>query len=109
MKEVAVEYCLTDEMLADMSTKPLQGAAFCHFHAAVLNLPDPIKICPTTVPMSGHRSVLGNELALGSAMNDNGQTSKLVRSEGSHQMADMVKWMARNSVGRKSELNAHSF
>ena len=109
MKEVAVEYCLTDEMLADMFTKPLQGATFHQFCAAVLNLPDPVEIFPTTVAMPGHRSVLGNESAMESAVNDNGQTSKLIKSEGSCQMADVVKWMAKNSVGRKSELNAHSF
>ena len=104
-----VEYRPTDEMLADMFMKPLQGAAFHCFHAAVLNLPNTIKICPVTVPMSGHRSVLGNERAPESAASDNGQTSKLIKSEGSQQMANMVKWMAKNSVGRKSELNTHSF
>ena len=102
-KEVAVEYCPTDEMLANMFTKPLQGAAFHHFHAAILNLPDPIKICPAIVPMSGHRSVLGNESAMGPATNDNGQTSKSIRSEGSHQMANGVKQMARNSVPPPSQ------
>jgi hypothetical protein len=39
LKEVAVEYCSTDKMLADMFTKPLQGSAFRKFRAAVLNLP----------------------------------------------------------------------
>ena len=34
-KEVAMEYCPTDEMLGDMFTKPPQGAMFCHFWAAV--------------------------------------------------------------------------
>ena len=60
-KEVAVKYCPTDKMLANMFTKPLQGAAFHCFHATVLNLPSPKKVCPATVPMMGHRSVLGNE------------------------------------------------
>ena len=53
--------------------------------------------------------VLGNESATESATNDSGQTSKSIRSEGSRQMADVVKRMAKNSVGRKSELNTHSF
>jgi hypothetical protein len=38
-KEVAVEYCPTEKMRADMFTKPLQGSAFRKFRAAVMNLP----------------------------------------------------------------------
>ena len=53
--------------------------------------------------------MFGNESAMESTANDNEQTSKLIRLEGSHQMADVVKQMAKNSIGRKSELNAHSF
>ena len=63
-KEVVVEYCPTDEMLANMFTKPLQGVAFHQFHSAVLNLPNPNEVCPATVPMMGYRSVLGNESAM---------------------------------------------
>jgi hypothetical protein len=37
-KELTVEYCLTEEMLADMFTKPLQGSSFRCFRAAVMNL-----------------------------------------------------------------------
>jgi hypothetical protein len=37
-KEVAVEYCPTGDMLADMFTKPLQGSAFRRFRDAVLNI-----------------------------------------------------------------------
>jgi hypothetical protein len=36
-KELTVEYCPTDDMLADMFTKPLQGSKFRHFRDAVLN------------------------------------------------------------------------
>ena len=101
-KEVTVEYCPTDEMLADMFTKPLQGPAFHHFHAVVLNLPNDNEVCPATVPMEGHRSVLGNE----PATYDSGQTSKSIKSERSEQMAEQ---MAKDNAGRKNELNAHSF
>ena len=52
---------------------------------------------------------MGNELATESAANDNGQTNKSIKSKGSQRMADVVKWMATNSIGRKSEVNAHSF
>jgi hypothetical protein len=37
-KELTVEYCPTEEMLADMFTKPLQGSLFRKFRAAVMNL-----------------------------------------------------------------------
>jgi hypothetical protein len=33
-----VEYCPTEEMLANLFTKPLQGAAFRRFRDAVLNI-----------------------------------------------------------------------
>ena len=101
-KEVTVEYCLTGEMLADMFTKPLQGPTFHHFHAAILNLPNNDEVCPAMVPMAGHRSVLGNE----PGMHNNRQTSKLINLERSKQMAEQ---MAKDNVGRKNELNAHSF
>ena len=112
-KEVAVEYCLTDKMLADMFTKPLQGAAFNHFRTTVLNLPDSKKDCPATVPMTGHRSVLGNELTMEQITSGNEQTSKLTKSEESCRMsnvAPLTNQMAENSVGKKRvSWNAHSF
>jgi KUP system potassium uptake protein len=37
-KELSIEYCPMEEMLADMFTKPLQGSTFSHFRAAVVNL-----------------------------------------------------------------------
>ena len=108
-----VEYCPTDEMLADMFTKPLQGAAFCHFRTAVLNLPDPKNDCPTTVPMMGHRSVLGNESTTEQITSSDEQTSKSTKSEGSCRMsnvAPLTKQMAENSIGKKRvSWNAHSF
>jgi hypothetical protein len=46
-KELTVEYCPTEEMLADFFTKPLQGSSFRRFRAAVLNLKsDPIMSSP---------------------------------------------------------------
>jgi hypothetical protein len=38
-KNLRVEYCPTDDMLADFFTKPLQGAKFKRFRARILNLP----------------------------------------------------------------------
>jgi hypothetical protein len=38
--QVNVEYCPTEDMVADIFTKPLQGSAFKKFRDAVLNVPD---------------------------------------------------------------------
>ena len=38
--ELKVEYCPTDEMLADMFTKPLQGKKFIKLRAKILGLKD---------------------------------------------------------------------
>mmetsp|Transcript_7190 Transcript_7190/g.15685 ORF Transcript_7190/g.15685 Transcript_7190/m.15685 type:complete len:221 (-) Transcript_7190:165-827(-) len=37
-KEVSVEYCPTDEMIADFFSKPLQGSKFLKFRNMVLNI-----------------------------------------------------------------------
>ena len=37
-KELTVEYCPTEDMVADMFTKPLQGSLFRKFHDAVMNI-----------------------------------------------------------------------
>ena len=37
-KELTVEYCPTDDMLADFFTKPLQGEKFCKFRRRLMNL-----------------------------------------------------------------------
>ena len=104
LKEVMVKYCLTDEILADMFTKPLQGLTFHHFCTTILNLPDDNEVCPTIVPMAGHRrrSVLENE----PTTCDSGQTNRSIRSERSKQITEQL---AKDNIGRKNELNAHSF
>lgn len=38
-KEVSIEYCPTDEMVADYLTKPLTGKKFVTFRQAIMNLP----------------------------------------------------------------------
>jgi len=53
--EISVEYCPTDEMIADFFTKPLQGKPFYTFRDIILN-------CGTenyAPPSKEHRSVLG--------------------------------------------------
>ncbi len=37
-KEVNIEYCLTDEMIADYMTKPLVGSKFKLFRDLIMNL-----------------------------------------------------------------------
>jgi hypothetical protein len=37
-KEIAIEYCPTDDMVGDFFTKPLQGAKFLKFRNAVMNI-----------------------------------------------------------------------
>jgi hypothetical protein len=43
-----VEYCPTDLMVGDFHTKPLQGSAFCHYRAIILNLPYDAVLDPMT-------------------------------------------------------------
>ena len=48
--------------------------------------------------------MLGNELTVEQATSGNGQTSKLIKSEGSHKMSNvafMTKQMTKNSIGKK--------
>ena len=52
-KECEIEYCPTDQMLADYHTKPLVGVPFVEMRKRVLNLPD--------WPWCCSRSVLENE------------------------------------------------
>ena len=41
-KHLRIEYCPTDDMIADFFTKPLQGTKFRRFRALILNLSDDI-------------------------------------------------------------------
>ena len=56
--QLTVEYCPTGDMLADVFTKPLQGAAFTKFRRMILNLDDG---GPQTNPSLPLRSVLKNK------------------------------------------------
>ena len=57
--EVQVQYCPTNNMLADYLTKPVQGATFRKFHNAIMNCN---LVRPNAYP-SDHRSVLDPEHA----------------------------------------------
>jgi Reverse transcriptase (RNA-dependent DNA polymerase) len=45
-KHLRIEYCPTDDMIADFFTKPLQGAKFRRFRAMILNLPGAEDVLP---------------------------------------------------------------
>jgi hypothetical protein len=45
-KHLHIEYCLTDDMVADFFTKLLQGTKFRRFQAVILNLPGADAIVP---------------------------------------------------------------
>jgi hypothetical protein len=46
--ELQVEYCPTNDMVADFFTKPLQGSVFKKLRAIVMNLPDDVPLPMTT-------------------------------------------------------------
>jgi hypothetical protein len=56
--EIEIEYCPTEEMLADFFTKPLQGSLFVKFRNRILNI-DPADEQDTE--SAEPRSVLENE------------------------------------------------
>jgi hypothetical protein len=47
-KHLRIEYCPTDDMVADFFTKPLQGTKFRRFQAMILNLPGADAVIPTS-------------------------------------------------------------
>jgi hypothetical protein len=54
-KDVTIEHCPTEEMVADYFTKPLQGQLFRKMRAAIMNLDPDSKYC------ADQRSVLSNQ------------------------------------------------
>ena len=54
--EIQIEYCPTEDMIADFFTKPLQGKQFYKLQDCVMN------IDPTSKYHSDHRSVLKPEV-----------------------------------------------
>ena len=103
---MAIEYCPTDEMLADMFMKPLESAAFCKFQGAILNLQADKHICPAMVPMLGHRSVLGKLRALFLTAD---RPESQMDSDGTKQVAGQVAQANVANVETKNELRTHSF
>ena len=55
--DLRVEYCPTDDMIADFFMKPLQGGKFVRFRDQILN----VQSEPDITTISAQRSVLGNE------------------------------------------------
>ena len=54
-KELRVEYCPTDKMLADFHTRPLQGSLFYKFCNAIMHIP------PHDIHHMSKRSVLEHD------------------------------------------------
>ena len=54
--DLQVEYCPTDDMIADFFTKPLQGGKFVRFRDQILN----VQSEPDITAISAQRSVLEN-------------------------------------------------
>ena len=54
--ELQIEYCPTEEMLADFFTKPLQGSLFRRLRALVMNLP---MDTPLSVTAAGPQECVG--------------------------------------------------
>ena len=91
-KEVSVEYCPTQQMLADFFTKPLQGSLFQTFRDAIMNNN------PSRQPSQDYRSVLENDEPAGRS--DEGWTVVQSRStiKGESKASSIVN---ANSQGRK--------
>jgi hypothetical protein len=66
-KEVRIEYCPTNDMIADFFTKPLQGMLFKKFRSMIMNIKelhdvtDKIDSDPGDEHHQDHRSVLWND------------------------------------------------
>ena len=61
-EKIRVQYCPTDEMVADFFTKPLQGSKFRQFRDAILNVPQIMKSVTTELvhviaPVAGQECV----------------------------------------------------
>ena len=67
--DLQVEYCPTDEMIADFSMKPLQGSKFTRFRDQILNVQSEPDI---TAISAAQRSVLGSPRSPGTRTTPSG-------------------------------------
>jgi hypothetical protein len=107
-----VEYCPTDDMLADFFTKPLQGSKYRRFRAMVLNL-------PIGIDVARKECVETNMFGLGNQMSPTSQIPTLSKSRGedgaSHSSMPWIevnrrrqKISSKQVKGKQSERKAHS-
>jgi hypothetical protein len=83
-KEVGIQYCLTKEMVADYSTKPLQGELFYKFRDQIMGV----------VPMNtigDHRSVLDHKVTNSVTPKKATQSTRAQTKGKSQSWADMVR------------------
>ena len=95
-KDLRIEYCPTDQMVADFYTKPLQGQLFYQHRDAIMN------ILPTSPYHSAQRSVLRNH-ADGIAKKHGNATEQLAADDGEN-------WtVVERKAGKRSERKKVSF
>lgn len=95
-KEVSIDYCPTDAMVADFFTKPLQGAKFIEFRNFILNLDPPdgtIALCQhAEVPVCFHH---------GSAFLLHANHRSVLDTQGANHMSDWLLVTRRHSTTRR--------
>ena len=68
---ITLSHCLSDNMIADFFTKPIQGQRFQLLRNLILNIDYPI----------GHRSVLENSLKMDAQLNESVDSTGLANGE----------------------------
>ena len=97
-KQVTIEHCSSDDMVADYLTKPLQGKQFYKFRDQIMN------IGPNSKYHSTHRSVLNNEELIINSCNDNMNDDEHINDVVKNDVAESN--VARNDV---AEMTTFSF
>ena len=105
-KELTIEHCPTEEMIADFHTKPLQGNLFYKFRELIMNIPS------TDIYHSSRRSVLRQD-STPKETQDQTATPKRVQWMTNPKEAEwqVVQPRKRHSHSKSEEAqqNAHSF
>ena len=60
--DVVIEHCLTEKMLGDHFTKPLQGALFGKFRAEIINIPDDLDMGEMGMDRKGFKKGITSKL-----------------------------------------------
>ena len=98
-KELSVEFCPTEQMIADFFTKPLQGRLFYQLRDLIMN------IAPHDKHHSSHRSVLKD---VPSSVAEADATATKDTSPGAPDGAEWVEVERRGKQSKKESQRAHS-